>query len=367
MKMSDPQYLYLHVPFCRTICAYCDFCHTVYSQKASRLWLEALQREFGGRSVRRNLKTIYIGGGTPVCLPSAQLEQLLSLLDPYAGELTEYTVEINPEVMTEEKVKILAAHGVSRASIGYQTDDLNLLKLMNRHHSADDIEECMHMLRRNGISNISLDLMYSLPSQTMESLQGAVRRAVMMEPDHLSLYSLQIEENTLFAKKGYQPLDEDTEADMYEWICSTLPKYGFEQYEISNFARKSKQSVHNTAYWHYEDFYGFSCGASGKEGNRRYDKPKNLKEYCDNPLKEYTVHLEQSDMMFEMIMMNLRLREGLEPQRFLDRFGVPLADVYGSRISSLIDRGLLEFSGSLKCTEYGSRILNSVLEEFLPD
>ncbi len=365
--MSDPRSLYLHVPFCRTICGYCDFCHTVYSDTACEKWLEALKKELNSRNISRHLKTIYIGGGTPVCLSERYLEQLLALLDPYAEDVTEYTAEINPEVMTEDKVRILKSHGVNRISIGYQTDDEALLKLMNRHHNAKDTADCMELFRRNGISNISLDLMYSLPGQTMESLQNSVRSAVLMDPDHLSLYSLQIEENTLFAKKGYESLDEDTEADMYEWICSTLPQYGYEQYEVSNFARDSKESEHNKAYWHYEDFYGVSCGASGKQGNTRYDKTRSLKEYCENPLAQDTIYLSREDMMFEMIMMNLRLKSGLDPALFKNRFGTDIADIYGKQIDSLIGKGLVSFNGNLKCTEYGFHILNSVLVEFLDE
>ncbi|MBF1099746.1 MAG: radical SAM family heme chaperone HemW, partial [Solobacterium sp.] len=249
MMTTKPKHLYLHVPFCRTICSYCDFCHVGYQETVANQWLDAIKTDIQNRHINENLRTIYIGGGTPTTLSSSQLDQLLCLLDPYAHMVQEYTIEINPETFDEDKAKMLQKHGVNRASIGFQTSDERLLQMMNRHHRLEDVAETMRLLRKYGIDNISLDLMYSLPTQTMESLKKSLQDAIALEPTHLSLYSLTIEPNTVFAKKGYEHLEDDMEADMYEWICKMLPRYGFVQYEISNFAKAGMISQHNCAYW----------------------------------------------------------------------------------------------------------------------
>jgi oxygen-independent coproporphyrinogen-3 oxidase len=362
--MAD--YLYLHVPFCRTICFYCDFCHTVYTREHASQWLAALQQELAGRNLNRTLKTIYIGGGTPTALDADQLEQLLRLLDPYREHVQEFTVEINPESLDEAKAGLLEEHGVNRASIGFQTSDPQLLKAMNRRHTCADVQRAVELLRRHRIENLSLDLMYSLPGQTMAQLEQSVRDALALQPSHLSLYSLNVEPDTVFGRRGLKPLDDDAEADMYEWICRTLPEHGYHQYEISNFCLPGRESVHNTAYWKYLDFYGVSAGASGKEGRRRYDKPKSLAAYCRDPLACTDIPLSQKESMFEMLMMSLRLKQGLDQEAFAKAYGRTVDEAWGPVKADLIRRGLLQEQGrQLACTDRGYEILNDVLEEFL--
>lgn len=363
---SKPQALYIHVPFCRSICYYCDFTHITYRQDTADRWLQALSAELSARDISRHLKTVYIGGGTPSSLSSSQLETLLTMLDPYTQEAIEYTCEINPETLDEEKAGILAAHGVSRISIGFQTDSEKLLKSMGRHHSAAEVKRVMDLFGRYGITNISLDLMYSLPGQTMEDLKKAVDAAIALNPSHLSLYSLTVEENTVFGRKGYESLDEDTEADMYEYICRTLPERGFRQYEISNFAREGCESMHNKTYWTYRDFYGVSCGASGKEGLMRYDVTPSLKEYLENPLKREEIHLSEKDAMFEMVMMNLRLKDGMDLRLFKDTFGVSFEEAFEGKYGPLIENGMMTITPDrAACTEKGYHLLNTILADLL--
>lgn len=363
---SKPQALYVHVPFCRSICYYCDFTHVMYSQDTADRWLQALSAELSARDISRHLKTVYIGGGTPSSLNSGQLETLLTLLAPCTREVTEYTCEINPETVDPEKAGLLAAHGVSRISIGFQTGSEKLLKSMGRHHSAADVKRVMDLFRSFGISNISLDLMYSLPQQTMDDLKEAVDTAIALNPTHLSLYSLTVEENTVFGRRGYESLDEDTEADMYEYICRTLPEHGFRQYEISNFAKEGCESRHNKTYWTYRDFYGVSCGASGKEGLTRYDVTPSLKEYLKDPLKREEIHLSVKDAMFEMVMMNLRLKDGMDLRLFSDTFGVTFEEAFRGKYEPLAENGMLTVTGGRAvCTEKGYHLLNSILADLL--
>lgn len=365
---NKPAYLYLHVPFCHTICAYCDFCHLTYSHENAEKWLNALQTEIQAKDLNRDLKTIYIGGGTPSCLSSDELERLLKLLDPYAENVQEYTIEINPETLDEKKAQLLAKHHVNRASIGFQSSDPALLKLMGRHHDLNMVAHTMELLQRNGIDNISLDLMYSLPGQSMAMLKKSLQDALSLHPTHLSLYSLTIEENTVFGKKGYQHLDDDTEADMYEWICHTLPAYGFHQYEVSNFACKGYESLHNSAYWNYRDFYGIGMGASGKEGLLRYDNTRSLQTYLSDPLARNEIHLSEKDAMFEMLMMGIRFKKGMDLSLFENTFHHSFQEIYGSKAESLIAKGLVEYRDDhIRCTDRGYEIMNSVLVEFMDD
>lgn len=368
IQRNKPEYLYLHVPFCRTICAYCDFCHLVYSQKTAEKWLDTLAEEISLKEISPDLRTVYIGGGTPSCLDAFMLNRLLDLLDPYTHHVQEYTMEINPETVDEEKVRIMADHHVSRVSIGFQSSDPSLLKLMGRHHDLKMIADTMNLFRKYGIENISLDLMYSLPFQTMDILKQSVHDAISLKPEHLSLYSLTIEENTVFGKKGYHHLDDDTEADMYEFICHVLPGYGYHQYEVSNFARDGYESVHNSAYWNYRDFYGIGMGASGKEGYLRYDNTRSLNEYLKDPLKRTEIPLTEKEAMFEMLMMGMRFRKGMDLSLFEETFHHDFQEVYGRKAEPLIQKGLVEYSDNhIRCTDQGYEIMNSVLVEFMDD
>ena len=366
IQKNKPSYLYIHVPFCKSICSYCDFAHVVYQPTQIDQWLNAIKKEMVETNISHALKTIYIGGGTPTALRCDQLDRLLTLLDPYSSCVEEYTIEINPETMDEKKVKILASHGIQRASIGLQTTNSKLLKLLGRNHSFQQVENTVDILKHNGISNISLDIMYSLPFQTMEMLQKTVEDALTLHPKHLSLYSLTIEENTLFGKKGYTPLDEDVEADMYEWIVKRLSSAGFHQYEVSNFALGNYESIHNKAYWEYCDFYGIGCGASGKIDHIRYDSPHVLATYLQNPLYKKKTILSKEDEMFEMVMMGVRLVRGMDLSLFEKRFHTPFLEVYGKKVEKLIKEGLVEIKdGYFRCTTHGYEIMNTILVELL--
>lgn len=366
-KNDKPEYLYIHVPFCAHICYYCDFVHQVYQKNIADAWIAAFKKELNWVNPQEDLTTIYIGGGTPTALSAKELDQLLSMLDVYSKSAVEYTIEVNPETMDEEKADLLKLHGVNRVSMGFQTSDATLLKSMNRHHDFAMCRKAVGLLRTRGITNISLDLMYSLPHQSMAMLEQSIQDALSLEPMHLSLYSLTIEENTVFSRKGMQSLDEDTEADMYEYICHTLPQYGFQQYEISNFAKPGFASVHNQAYWNYEDFIGLGAGASGKEGLIRYDHTRSVRAYIDDPLVRKNIVNRKQDAMFEMVMMGMRLKRGMDKHLFEERFGVSFSSVYGETEEKLIQKGLIQKDEKyLRAGSRGYEILNDVLIEFLP-
>ncbi len=363
---EKPYYLYLHVPFCRSVCGYCDFCHTVYREEAADRWLAAVEKEITEKKIRKDLLTVYIGGGTPTALNDGQLDRLLTLIDPYSQSCIEYTAEINPETLTDEKAVILRRHGVNRASVGMQTGDEHLLRLLGRRHTMADTVRPVEILRNHGIDNISLDLMYSLPQQTMDTFCSSLEEAVRLNPSHLSLYSLTIEENTVFHRKGYEHLDDDTEADMYEAAVRILAEHGYHQYETANFCLPQKESVHNSAYWNYLDFYGISCGASGKENHRRYDHTRSLRQYIEDPSAVEYTDLSPDDEKFEMIMMGLRLKRGMDLNLYKERFGEPAEARFGRALTKMKEQKMLEeHDGYLRATDRGFEILNEILVEFL--
>lgn len=356
------KHLYIHVPFCKTICSYCDFCHRVYNDDLADKWLKRITKEFKECNDEQ-YETVYIGGGTPTSLSDEQLEKLLKLIKPHTNKIKEYTIEVNPESLTLNKIKLFNKYGINRVSIGLQSSNEKLLKLMNRHHTFDDVKDKVNLLKENGISNISIDIIYSLPSQTMSDLKKTLKDAISLDVPHMSLYSLTIEENTVFGKKGYKPLDEEIEADMYEYIIDTLTENGFKFYEIANFAKKGYESKHNLGYWRYEDFRGLGCGSSSKIGSIRYDKTKDINKYINSKdIIETTYKLSKQDRMFENIMMSLRTKEGIDINKFNKLYKVDLLDYYKMAIEKN-KKNLKIADNHLTCKN--RKILNSILIDFI--
>lgn len=362
--MMKIKHLYIHVPFCKTICSYCDFCHRTYNEALVTKWLKRLKREFK-ECQDEQYETIYIGGGTPTSLSDDELECLLKLIKPHTSIVKEYTIEVNPENLTFSKIKLFNKYNINRVSMGLQSSNDRLLKLMNRHHNFNDVKEKIELLRSNGINNISLDIMYSIPTQTMSELKKTINDVLNLNVPHLSLYSLTIEENSIFGKKGYKPLDEELEADMYDYIIDKLTSYGYNFYEISNFAKNGYESKHNLSYWRYEDFRGLSCGSSSKIGNIRYDKTRNINKYINSSdIIDESYKLAKDDLMFENLMMSLRTSEGLDLKKFKTRYKVDPLDRYKTAIDKNIKNIIISNNHMIIKNR---KILNSVLVDFLPD
>lgn len=356
------EHLYLHVPFCASICHYCDFCHRLYNPVLVKQWLEALKKEIETYNIKACLKTIYIGGGTPSCLSEKELIELLECLKPLINNVEEFSFEANPESLNPDKIKILKQYGVNRISLGVQAIQESLLKLMNRNHSFADVKQVVSWLKKVGIDNISLDLMYSLPGQTLDNFKASLEAVTSLDIKHISIYSLTIEEHSVFGKKGYQPCDDETEADMYQMAIAYLETKGFKQYEIANFAKESCYSKHNMAYWNYNDFYGLSLGASGKLGDYRYDNTKSFKKYFAHDFVEERIDLSHADLMFENIMMALRTKFGLDLSLFERRYHQNFFEVYKKPYEKHIDDFEIT-DGFLRVKDLA--VLNSLLIDFL--
>lgn len=359
------QAMYIHVPFCRDICAYCDFTRCGYHHGLAQQWLKRMLKDIEACPMDE-LQTLYIGGGTPSALDVDQLRALCQPFQAHLHHIQEFSVEVNADSLSDEKIKVLVQSGVNRISMGAQAFNNQLLKRIQRKADYAMIKERIEALCKAGITNISLDLMYGLPGQTMAHWKQDLTLALQLPITHISLYSLTIEEHSQFGREGVQPCDAELETDMFETAIHYLTTHGFEHYETSNFAKPGKRSMHNQMYWHYEDFYGIGCGASGKQDHQRYDNTRNLHTYITQGASPTQIALSQQDEMFEMLMMNLRLQEGIAYEDFEARFHTSLMDVYGNVIEKQIQRGYLrEEAGHLRTTYAGMMLLNEVLLEFL--
>ena len=355
--------LYLHVPFCDKICAYCDFMRVVTHPKLIEDYLNALRRELESIPFSA-YRTIYLGGGTPTALNDQQLDRLLSLLKPYASDVEEYTIEINPESLTPSKAALMRSYGINRASIGVQSFNDRELKLLHRGHQVTDIRRTLDTLIENGITNLSIDLIYGLPLQTLESFDRSLRLAMTLPIKHLSLYSLTIEPNSEFGRLNVKKMDDEREEDFYFHAIDVLRQHGFNQYEISNFTR-CDPSQHNLTYWHYEEYRGIGPGAVSLIEGHRIENTKNLMDYFAGKFHASNEALSDQDQRDEFILMGLRVREGIALSRYRQRYGRDLLKDY-PHTESLINQGLLELQDErLRATDRGYPLLLTLLGELL--
>lgn len=356
--------VYIHIPFCDHICGYCDFTRFKYGRVISDDFMIRLIGQIN--KLPNNLETVYVGGGTPTSLEYDQLEGLLQAIKPHLAQDYEWTFEGNPENLTYDKVKLLYDYGVNRMSLGVQTTDDDLLVAIGRHHKFYDVGKGVKLLRDVGINNISLDLMYGLPNQSLESFIKSMKDVIALEPDHVSIYALTVEPNSLFGRKGVKPVPVEVETEMFLECIKLMTSNGFEHYEISNFAKPGMRSRHNQVYWRYENFYALGPGASMKMDNVRRTWTKRLGEYLQKDAYSEEIFLTKEDMMFEFVMMGLRIREGITFQRFIDTFGISMKDVFGIAIQIGVDKGLLvEREDGIHTTFEGFVMLDDVLLPFM--
>jgi len=356
--------LYVHIPFCQDICAYCDFCRAKYDRGLVDRYLEVLAEELKIKAIDHDLLTIYIGGGTPTALNDEQLERLLIILQPYTKIVNEYTIEINPETLTPTKARLLQKYHINRVSLGIQTFNPRLLQLINRHHDKKTIDQAMSLLAQVNIDNISFDLMYGLPTQTLEDFITSINEAFKYPIKHLSLYNLTIEEHSQFGREKLTALNSELCDEMYFTALKLINEHGFVQYETSNFAKEGYLSQHNLTYWHYEDFYGVGLGAAGKLDHHRYTNTTNFVKYLNCEYVAEAVINDEVGYLFELLMMGLRLKDGV----ILDQTDKDtLIKYFNTELTSLINDGYLCLNDDhLKATDSGFFILNDLLIKFLP-
>ena len=373
---------YIHIPFCEHICYYCDFNKVFLEGQPVDEYIQSLLTEIRLTKEQypsKDTKTIYIGGGTPTSLSANQLAVLLKgvreLLPIEAGN--EFTVEANPGDLTQDKLQVMKEYGVNRLSMGVQTFDDQLLKKIGRKHTAKDVYDTMKFLEKEDFLNVSIDLIYALPGQTLEGFRDTLRRAIELDLPHYSLYSLILENKTMFmnwVRQGRLQLpDQEVEAQMFEETILAMEKAGRHQYEVSNFALKGQESQHNLVYWNNDHYYGFGAGASGYLGHTRYRNHGPIQHYL-KPLRENqlptveTELLTLNNQMEEELFLGLRKMRGVSKSRFQEKFGLPLDHVYKETIPELVQKGLLlENEDHIQLTEQGLFVGNDVFEAFLID
>lgn len=373
-QTQPPTSAYVHIPFCTQICYYCDFAKVYIKNQPVDDYLTALLAEVGAAKISV-LKTLYIGGGTPTALTAQQLDRLLAGLtkDLDLSQLEEFTVEANPGDLSDDKIAVLKKHHVNRVSLGVQSFNDKLLKRIGRSHSAQDVFDNIAKLRAAGFENITIDLIYALPGQTMADVKADMATLLSLDLPHVALYSLILENHTIFMNKmrrGRLDLPGD-EADfeMYNWIIDSLESAGYDHYEVSNFGKAGYESAHNLMYWDNAAYFGFGAGASGYVNGVRYKNHVPIHHYLENADKQVVKEkLTLKEQMEEEMFLGLRKKSGVNRQHFSDKFGQDFETVYGKTVATLLKKGLLAEKGkSIFMTRQGLLIGNDVFEAFLLD
>ena len=400
--------LYIHIPFCARKCAYCDFLSFAAPERVYRDYMDKLMEEICGQGPNfqeYRVSTIFVGGGTPSLLPADLIMELFATLhENFDISLdAEITMEANPGTLTMEKLEVYRQSGVNRLSIGLQSADDKELKYLGRIHSYDSFLKSYQRARQAGFQNINIDLMSALPGQDVHSWKNTLKKVMMLRPEHISAYSLIIEEGTLFYERFGEPQgscacgaqtaaevaaraavmtlpdlpDEDTDREMYHLTREMMAAHGYERYEISNYAKKGYECRHNTGYWTGVEYLGLGLGASSLVGGKRFQVTADLNRYLVFTKEELAagaqyeeIHeLSRQERMEEFMFLGLRLTGGVRTAEFERRFGVAMEAVYGEVIERLLKEGLLEASvqtdSHIRLTEYGLDVSTYALAEFL--
>ena len=372
---KKPTSAYVHIPFCTQICYYCDFSKVFIKNQPVDSYLEHLLEEFQSYDIQK-LRTLYIGGGTPTALSASQLEVLLKGLTKNLdlSVLEELTIEANPGDLDVDKIAVLKNSAVNRVSLGVQTFDDKMLKKIGRSHLEKDIYENIDRLKLAGFDNISIDLIYALPGQTMEQVKENVAKAIGLDIPHMSLYSLILENHTVFMnrmRRGKLPLPkEELEAEMFEYIIAELERAGFEHYEISNFSKSGFESRHNLMYWDNAEYYGIGAGASGYVNGVRYKNHGPIRHYLsaveEGNARITEEHLSQKEQMEEEMFLGLRKKSGVSMARFEEKFGRSFDGLYGEIVKDLVQQGLMQIEGDrVRMTKRGLFLGDTVAERFI--
>ena len=330
--------IYIHIPFCNSICTYCDFCKIFYNKKYINDYLNNLEQEIKVRYKSEIVNTIFIGGGTPSSLDDEELIRLMNIIEIFKlNDNYEFTVECNIESITENKLKIMKKYGVNRISIGVESFDNSIIKLLGRNHTKKDVYNKMEIVKRY-FSNINIDLIYAAYDD-INILKSDIDCFLKLDIPHISTYSLIIEDNTMLKINGMKNIDEDIDYEMYKYIEDTLEKNNYIHYEISNYAKNGYQSKHNLVYWNNEEYYGFGLSSTSYINNERITNTKNLRKYLNGKYIGTSISEDKEIKMENEVMLGLRKLDGINLDRFKDKFNVSLEDIYN--IDNLISEGYL--------------------------
>ncbi|MDD3304755.1 MAG: radical SAM family heme chaperone HemW [Bacilli bacterium] len=357
--------VYVHIPFCSSICTYCDFCKLYYDKTLIKTYLKALELEIMNIYNGEPIRTIYIGGGTPSVLDMEDLKHLFEILKIFSCQnLEEYTIECNVEDIEEEKLKLFKNNGINRLSIGVQTFNPKFLKILGRNYTYESVSNAIEIAKEVEFTNISIDLIYGINGQTIDDLKTDLTKLLKLDIPHVSLYSLIIEPHTKLYINNFKDLDEDLNASMYEWINKILMDNGYNHYEISNYAKEGYESKHNLVYWHNEEYYGFGLSASSFIQNKRIDNTRSLNHYLEGSYKLNELELTKREMMENEMILGLRLTSGVNKNHFYSLYGKKIEDVFD--LQNLLENKLLIDDGiNIYIPSDKFFISNSILIEFI--
>ena len=376
-KNRIPLELYIHIPFCVQKCQYCDFLSGPSDQETRDRYIKALRAEIQAvQGVEAyEIVSVFIGGGTPSVLKAEAIASIMETIQKkfcFSPD-AEITIESNPGTVDLAKLNAYRETGINRLSLGLQSTDSKELRMLGRIHTYEEFLQSYQWAREAGFQNINIDLMFAIPGQSGEAWRAHLRQVAELKPEHISAYSLIIEEGTPFAECELDLPDEDTEYQMYEDTAEILERYGYRQYEISNYARKGKECIHNLGYWSGIPYLGFGLGASSYFEGTRFSNEKNLEKYQKKPYvpfmmrEDYTV-LSEKDEIEEFMFLGLRKRAGISEREFKERFRVGLKDIYGKVIAKYEEMDLLEWTADgkmLRLTDAGIDVSDYIFCDFM--
>lgn len=368
--------LYVHIPFCKQKCFYCDFKSYAGIEELENDYIDALILEIRNKCKGYLIKTLFIGGGTPSYLSENNLSKLLKELNKLSFlDDAEKTIECNPGTLSDEKIKIIKENNINRISMGLQTTKNNLLKNIGRIHTIEEFKANYKRVRELGIENINIDIMFGLPNQSLEDYKETLEDIVKLNPEHISAYSLIIEEGTYFYKLYEENKlnipNEDDERRMYEITKEILEDNNYKQYEISNYAKEGRECRHNKVYWELDEYIGVGVSASSFIDEKRIKNIDNIKEYIERinsniDVSESIVANSLKEDMEEFMFLGLRMIEGVSIDKFKDKFSKDINDVYGEIINKNKKLDLLdEKNGRIYLTDKGIEVSNWVMSEFI--
>lgn len=357
--------IYIHIPFCDYICSYCDFKKLYYNEKLVNNYLISLENEIKTTYKNEQIKTIYIGGGTPSSLNIDQLTKLFDILKIINKEkLIEYTIESNIDSLTKEKLDLFKQNNINRLSIGVQSINEDKLKLMDRTLDQNKLEQLIYYSKQIGINNINCDLIYGLNNETINILEKDIDYLIKLDITHIAIYSLILEENTKLYINKYQEISEDLDANMYDFICKKLKDNNFIHYEISNFKKKGYQSNHNLCYWKNNYYYGFGIAASSHIKNKRYTNTSSITNYINKKYNKIIEELTTDDKIDYEIITSLRLIDGINKKDFFNKYNKKVGELFNYK--DLIKKDYIkENFDNIYIEEKKLYISNEIINKFL--
>lgn len=370
--------LYIHMPFCKAKCYYCDFISYANKEKLIKEYVEALIKEMKHINLSKySIQTVYIGGGTPSLIDSESISKIMDNVRPFVADNAEITIEINPGTANKEKLKKYKEIGINRLSIGLQSADNELLSEIGRIHKYEDFLNVYNEARNIGFRNINVDLMLGLPNQDLKKLEESVKEVITLSPEHISIYSLILEENTklydMVMNEELKLPDEAIERKMYWNVKKMLENEGYIHYEISNFAKEGYKSRHNSDCWEQKEYIGIGVSSHSYLNNKRYSNSESVEEYIKNINnndfdKNITIHEEQTkeDKQKEYMILGLRKINGVNITKFKNKFGENPIFLYRQELNKLVQEELIEiYDNNIKLTDKGLDLANVVWEEFI--